>query len=170
MSKRRTPAKSLEGIVNESSKIFEKLLGSASKASKQSTSTLAGVAGGFTGMAVVYTLTFMAPIELQIAGPIGTGLGIICGVLMFRGRAMLGFERRLEQNTIAADEILRRILALPKDTPPHVREALWNTYGALNSMRAVAGNEPTPLAQVTSGVPQLETHQVPTPAKQLTDH
>ncbi len=134
--------KSLVTTTKEGSRALGELIRASAKASAQSTSTLMGAVGGFVGMAVAYGLTFAAPISLPIVGPICSGVGIVLAILIHRGKARMVFERKLEQNRIAADEILARIKALPRSTPQHVRDELWNTYKTLNSMATMANTVP----------------------------
>jgi hypothetical protein len=134
--------KSLVTTTREGARALSELIRASAKASAQSTSTLMGVVGGFVGMAVAYALTFAAPISLPIVGPICTGLGIVLAILLHRGKGRMVFEQKLDQNRIAADEILARIKALPKNAPPPVRDELWNTYKTLNSMATMANTVP----------------------------
>lgn len=108
---------------------------SAARLSNQSTSTLYGVTGGFLGTGVAYALSLAFPVSLAAIGLILTGLGIVGGVLFYRGRRRIDVEARLDENRLAADEMLRRIKQLPRDAPPHVREEMWLTYQSLNSVQ-----------------------------------
>lgn len=137
--------KSLVTTTREGSRALSELIRASAKASAQSTSTLMGVVGGFIGMAFAYGLTFLAPIALPIVGPICSGLGIVLAILIHRGKSRMIFERKLDQNRIAADEIMARIKALPKNAPQHVRDELWNTYKTLNSMATMANTVPLAL-------------------------
>lgn len=145
--------KSLVTTTKEGSRALGELIRASAKASAQSTSTLMGVVGGFVGMAVAYGLTFAAPISLTIVGPIFSGLGIVLAILIHRGKARMVFERKLDQNRIATDEILARIKALPRNAPQHVRDELWNTYKTLNSMATMANTVPLVLPPASPSAP-----------------
>lgn len=153
----------LIATTKESSRTLGELNRAASKASAQSSSTLVGVVGGLVGMAAAYGLTFVAPVSLVVVGPICTSLGIVVAILLNRGRSRLDFEMNLEENRIAAEEIMGRIRALPRNAPQDVRDELWATYKTLNSMLAIVTRAhqalPPPSTPVTVLVP-------PNPAKQ----
>jgi len=143
--------KSLIATTKECSRTLGELIWVSSKASAQSTSTLMGVAGGFAGMAVAYGLSLIAPVSLAIAAPVFTGFGIVIAIIINRGDSRNDFERKLEQNRIASEEILRRINSLPRNVPQGTLDELWNTYNILNSIRSFPAQNnvavPPPTAQ-----------------------
>lgn len=157
--------KTLVATTKEGSRTLSELIRASAKASAQSTSTLMGVVGGFVGMAVAYSLTFAAPISLPIVGPICSGLGIVLAILVHRGKSRIVFERKLEQNRIAAEEIMGRIKSLPRNAPQHVRDELWDTYKALNSMTTIAKTAalvlPPPTAPLTISGSSAPTKPIP---------
>jgi hypothetical protein len=126
-------------IVEESSRLLGELSRAASKASAQSSSTLFGVIGGFVGMAFAFGFSPFVPVSIAVLGPACTGIGITLAVLLCRGRSRLDLERSIDANRLAANEVLDRIKALPSDTPTEVRDELWATYKALNSLSAIFG-------------------------------
>lgn len=147
MSNHLANVKSLIATTKESSRTLAELTRAASKASAQSSSTLVGVVGGLVGMAAAYGLTTVAPASLAVVGPMFSAFGIVFAILINRGRSRLEFERKLEENRFAADEIMGRIKALPRNTPQDVRDELWATYKTLNTMTAIAigGQQALPL-------------------------
>lgn len=155
--------KVLLATTKESSRTLSELIRTASKASAQSSSTLVGVVGGLIGTAGAYGLTFAAPVSLAVLGPVFTGLGIVVAILLSRGRSRLEFEKKLEENRIAADEIMSRIKALPRNTPQDVRDELWATYKTLNSMAAIASKVQQTLPPPSAPVEVLDP---PSRAKQ----
>jgi hypothetical protein len=106
---------------------------SASRLSSLNTSTLYGTAGGFLGMGIAYILSLAFPISLTAVSIILTSLGVVGGILFYRGLKRVDLEGWIESNRLAADEILRRIKQLPKDAPQQTRDEMWLTYQALNS-------------------------------------
>lgn len=112
---------------------LEELSKLAGRMSKQDSSTLFGVSGGLLGVTSAYFLSIGLPVALSIAGPLMTSLGIVAGILIYRGRRGIAIEKRLEENRIAAEEILRRIRQLPKNAPKEIARDLWHTYGLLSS-------------------------------------
>jgi hypothetical protein len=129
----------ITAITEESSRFLEELSKAASKASAQSSSTLLGVIGGFVGMAIAFGISPFVPVSIVVLGPACTGIGIAMAVLLVRGRSRLDLERSIDANRLAASEVLGRINALPTDTPTDVRDELWATYKALNSLPAIVG-------------------------------
>jgi hypothetical protein len=131
----------ITAIIEESSRFLGELSRAASKASAQSSSTLFGVIGGFVGMAIAFGISPFVPVSIVVLGPACTGIGITLAVLLSRGRSRLDLERSIDANRLAANEVLDRIKALPSDTPTEVRDELWATYKALNSLSAIFGRK-----------------------------
>lgn len=138
---------SLSTITRQASKAIDDVSSSSARLARHNTSTLCGTVGGFLGLAGAYALSLVFPISLPIVGLIGTGLGISGGVLSFRLFRGEDAEYRLDRNRIACDEIIDRIKRLPPGTPKDVREELWATYRALNSVGTVLGAHPAPSRQ-----------------------
>jgi len=157
--------KSLVATTKESSRVLGELIRAAAKASEQSTSTLAGAGGGLVGIAVSYCLTFLVPVSLPLIAPIGAGIGIVGAILWTRGAARFAFDRKLDQNRIAAEEILGRIKSLPRNAPQSARDELWLTYNALNSMRVITGigqkSLPLNILQSAASAPEEPLKLVP---------
>lgn len=157
--------KSLVATTKESSRVLGELIRAAAKASEQSTSTLAGTGGGLIGIAVAYCMTFVAPVFLPVFAPICAGIGIVSAILWTRGATRFSFDRKLEQNRLAAEEILGRIKALPRNAPQSARDELWLTYNSLNSMRVITGisQKPLPLntLQSAASIPEEPLKLVP---------
>jgi hypothetical protein len=124
----------LGAATRQATRVLDTLSTSATILSNQSTSTLFGVLGGLLGIGAAYGLSIALPISLAAAGVILTALGLVGGVLSSRGRNRQNVEIRLDENRMAADEILRRIKQLPKSTPEHVRNGMWDTYLILSSV------------------------------------
>jgi hypothetical protein len=135
VSKLTAVVKEMSAATQQATRALAAMSRSAARLSAQSTSTLYGVTGGFLGTGGAYALSLAFPVSLAAVGFILTGLGIVGGVLFYRGRRRIDIETRLDENRLASDEILRRIKLLPRDTPPHVREEMWLTYQALNSVQ-----------------------------------
>jgi hypothetical protein len=118
-------------------------------------------------MAVAYALVFVAPVSFAVLGPVCSGLGIVVAILLNRGGSRLQFERKLEENRIAAEEIMSRIKALPRNAPPDVRDELWSTYRTLNSMATASRGMqslPSPkLPVAVIGAPSQQTQKLPSP-------
>lgn len=122
----------LEQITSNTGKLLDKLMQASDKAEAKNSSALFGVAGGITG---ALTGILIAPqvgvAALLLSAPL-TALGIISGVLTYRGRSGIKLEKMIDQNSLACDEILKRIRSLPEDTPQFVRDDLWENYRELN--------------------------------------
>lgn len=123
----------LVAATREAGRIVTNVLRTSVKLSSQSTSALCGVAGGTFGIATAYALSLLTDISLPVVSTILCTLGIVTGILAYRGRSRIGMDSRMEQNRIATEEVLRRIKKLPADTPDEVRAELWQTFRHLNS-------------------------------------
>jgi hypothetical protein len=55
-----------------------------------------------------------------------------CVIPLYRGRKRILIEKRIEENRLAVEEVLRRIKELPRNAPERVRDGLWQTYEELN--------------------------------------
>lgn len=166
----KVPLPELERLIattREGSRTLSELIRVASKASVQSSSTLIGICGGFVGIAAAYALTFVAPVPFAVLSPICSGFGIAFAILLNRGGSRLQFERKLEENRIAADEIMDRIKALPRNAPKDVRDELWSTYRTLNSMATASrGMQSLPSSNLPVAVisaPGQQTQRLPSP-------
>ena len=140
----KTSIQDVMEITRQASRAIDSAETTSANLSRRNTSTLCGVVGGFSGMGFAYTLSLAFPVSFPIVAIIATGLGISAGVLSFRLARGISDEYRLDRNRVATDEILDRIRRLPPGTPREVRDELWNTYRALNSIGAVAITLPTP--------------------------
>jgi hypothetical protein len=122
----------LQSASAQTAKILERLSNASERLSSKSSSTLFGCLGGFGGLTSAYIISLLASAaSLPVLGVLLTGTGILVGVLGHRGRRRFALERRIEENRIAADEILDRIKSLPKNTPQQVRDDLWLAYRSL---------------------------------------
>jgi hypothetical protein len=126
--------RSLEAAIENTARTLSMLTRAASRLAQQGTQTLYGVVGGIIGLAATYVFAHLWEISVPVAGTLLCSLGIVAGILLFRGAGRIEFDQRLEQNRIAADEVLRRIKNLPRNTPPAVFRQMWDTYARLNSV------------------------------------
>ena len=94
MSARDAALRALAAANVEGARIFKSVLRSATLASRQSGSTLAGGIGGFVGMGAAYALTFVAPISFPVVSVILSCIGIVGGVMLYRGRRRREFRGR----------------------------------------------------------------------------
>jgi hypothetical protein len=121
----------LETTSQQTAKFLERVTGSSERVGRQSSITLVGAAGGALGALSAVGLAHIAGISLALLGGPLSALGILTGVLLCRGTRRIKLERRIAENRMAADEILDRIKALPKNAPPEIRDGLWRAYGSL---------------------------------------
>lgn len=93
---------------------------------------LTAAVGGLLGLAAGYVLSISFKLPLGVCSFLGcaTMLALTLALTHIRGRG--SFEKRLEENKAAMQEVLARIRALPKNAPPEVRDELWQIYRALN--------------------------------------
>ena len=153
----KSELEALTTITKQATRAIDDVSTSSAKLTRQNTSTLCGVTGGFVGLAVAYGLSLAFPVSLAVVGFILTGLGITGGVLSFRLLRGVDVEYRLDRNRIACEEILDRIKRLPPGTPREVRDDLWTTFRALNSTQAMVNVLPAPKQreQITHAYRQL---------------
>lgn len=122
----------LEQITSKTDKLLDKLMQASEKADAKNSSALFGVAGGIIGaLAGILIAPQVGVAALLLSAPL-TALGIISGVLTYRGRDGIKLEKMISQNSIACDEILNRINNLPESTPQYVLDDLWENYRLLN--------------------------------------
>lgn len=110
-----------EATIRRMGKLSEDFTGHGSEAL---CGTLGGVIGGAAGIILSPLLAF--PSLLMIV-PLA-GIGLLSGILAYRGRRRFKLERLISENRIAETEIIRRIEALPRNAPKEVRDHLWLQY------------------------------------------
>lgn len=122
----------LENITSNTEKALDKLIQASEKADASSSSTLFGAAGGIIGaLAGTLIALHIALSVLLLSTPL-TALGIIGGILVYRGRNGIKLEKMIAQNRIACNEVLDRINSLPDNAPQDVVDGLWENYNMLN--------------------------------------
>lgn len=129
MARRRDPLSGLKQVSSDTTDLFESLSRASEKASGRKSEALFGVFGGGFGLGAGFALSLAVhAVPFFIGGPIGAVTGIPVAILLWRGPGRFRQERKLESTRIVLDEIEARIKALPKDTPKHIRERLWEQY------------------------------------------
>jgi len=99
---------------------------------KKTSETLLGAFGGLVGLSLAYLASAFAPVSLPILCVLLSSSGIVAGLIFHRGRRRFVLECRIEENRLAAKEILDRIEHLsPENTPQEVRDDLWLAYRSL---------------------------------------
>lgn len=122
----------LQQVANKTSGFLNKANLASEIADSKKTSVLFGTAGAIIGSLIgVFAATYVGIPLLLISTPI-TALGIIGGILTYRGRDGIIQERILSNNRKHAHEVLNQIKALPKGTPQEVCDDLWSHYRELN--------------------------------------
>ena len=122
----------LKSVADETSRVLDRLAASAERLSSKRSATLMGTLGGSIGLGIAYALTFIAPaVNVAVAGPILASFGLLAALLFHRGPRRIALERLIEENTLAVDEILARIKALPKNAPKEVVDDYWRLYRSL---------------------------------------
>ena len=93
---------------------------------------LTAAIGGVLGLGAGYLLSMTFQLPLGVCSFLGCAamLALTLALCHVRGRG--SFEKRLEENKAAMQEVLARIRALPKNAPAEVRDELWQIYRALN--------------------------------------
>lgn len=104
-----------------------KLEAFADKYSKQGSSFLAAIIGGIIG-GVVGIGTGVSLGGLIISGPAGMLLGGAITILAWRGFNYQIIERETEKASIVLNQLIKQIENLPADTPPSVKQKLFNMY------------------------------------------
>lgn len=124
----------LERINNRAEKALDKLIQASENADSRESSTLFGTAGGILGaLAGILIAPHIALPVLLISTPL-TALGIIGGILIYRGRDGIKLEKMIAKNRRLCNEVLNRINSLPEDTPQSVIDNLWEHYNRLNGV------------------------------------
>ena len=145
----------LASVTRQVSRTLDDITGQSAKVTRQNTSTLFGIVGGFLGLGAAYGLALTFPVSLPAVGILLTGLGISAGVLGYRLSHGVEIEDGLERNRIVCDEILDRIKRLPPGTPKDVRDQLWLTYKTLNAVPQIIAALPAP-ATTIRGEPRAD--------------
>lgn len=101
--------------------------GSASASSQK----LFGVLGAGIGAASAVGLTVATGISVVLTTPILIAIGGAAGVLLWRGRKGLRFEKEMHYRGTILGTIVDEINRLPKNAPKAVREGLWAEYQAI---------------------------------------
>jgi hypothetical protein len=122
----------LRRVARAAEDFLANLSSSADRMGKKNSSNLFGVCGGLVGSLSGIGLAHLVGLSLFVATTPLTGLGIVAGILLYRGRKRILIEKRIDENRLAIEEILRRIRELPKNAPERVRDGLWRTYEELN--------------------------------------
>lgn len=130
----RSAAKRLSETLQQSKKLFSQLSDQSRKAAESGTSTLCGMLGGFLGTGLAYAAPFYTSATFLGLAPICAGLGIVIGVLAFRGPARFRLEAKIEMHQRALDALLEQIRRLPRNTPEYVRVRAWENYTRMLSM------------------------------------
>ncbi|MGH9843462.1 MAG: hypothetical protein ACREEM_32390 [Blastocatellia bacterium] len=138
----------------QAARLLERFSSTSERLSAKSSSTLFGCLGGLGGITSAYLISIFATVSLPALGVLLASTGLISGVLLHRGRRRFALERRIEENRLAANEILSRLKSLPKSTPPEVREELWLAY------RSLTGGFHS---QVTRALEGTKGHESPSP-------
>ena len=160
----------LRRVSGETVELFDRLANISDRATDRSSEVLVGVAGGAASLLIAYGVSVAIPVvSFALSGPIGACLGLPLGILAWRGRRRFRIEReatetrlRIEAeiaaNKLKADEIMKRLKALPKNAPRQLRDALYREYLAL---AAALRSHPLPLPDQ-----QAPPNALPPPAQQ----
>ena len=128
---RGTAFSELRRVSKVAEDFLAKLSSSAGMLGKNNSSNLFGVCGGLVGSLAGIGLAHLVGISLLATTPL-TGLGMVAGILLYRGRKRILVEKRIDESRLATEEILRRIRELPKNAPQSVRDGLWQAYQEFN--------------------------------------
>jgi hypothetical protein len=126
----------LQVVATETDKALDRLVTKSEELSKRSSTALVGAFGGLVGIALAYGISLAGiGASFLIAGPILSGIGVVGGLLLMRGRGRIRFERAIDNNRMVANEVLDRIRTLESlpDPPREATEDLWTTYRSLTS-------------------------------------
>jgi hypothetical protein len=122
----------LEASIKSSGRYIDELIQASEKADRKSSGTLFGAGGGIVGAMVGTLAAPLVAVPVIVFTSLATALGIVGGILLYRGPDGIRLERMISKNTIAADEVLRRIKSLPDGAPQSVIDDLWLNYKKLN--------------------------------------
>lgn len=105
-----------------------KLEAFADKYSKQGSSFLIAIIGAVIGGVAGIGLGGVALGGLVIIGPAGMLLGGATTILLWRGLNYQIIERETEKASIVINQLKKQIESLPADTPPSVKQELFDMY------------------------------------------
>ena len=91
-------------------------------------SFLASCIGAIIGASFGLVVGLVTGRLMVISGPAGLLLGAILGVIVWRGRGYNNLERANEKLNISLDEIEKRMMNLPQNTPIEIRHELCKSY------------------------------------------
>lgn len=130
----------IKSCLDASKRLFSQLAAQSKAASASSSSTLFGMLGGLVGGGIAYGISTYTGLPLIIVSPVLAGVGIVIGVLAYRGRDRLRFESKLELHKQAVAAIREEISLLPENAPQSVKDEAWNTYSRLLSVSPATGD------------------------------
>ena len=118
----------LRQVAKTTDTFLAKLSNSSETLTKKNSSTLYGTGAGLLGFLGGLGLAHLFGASLLLISTPLTALGIVGGVLLYRGRTEIRIERLIGRARMESDECLRRIKALPKNAPKDIVESEWNAY------------------------------------------
>jgi hypothetical protein len=145
----------LKRVSSETTELFERLANVSERATDRSSEVLVGVAGGAISLLMTYSVSVALPVvSFGLLGPIGACVGLSVGILAWRGSRRFRIEREstetrlkieadITANRLKADEVMKRLKALPKDAPKQLRDALYLEYLALTSALGAQTHSPS---------------------------
>ena len=101
--------------------------GSATASSQK----LFGVIGAGLGATSAIGLALITGVSAAIAAPVFMTLGGAAGVLFWRGRRGIRFEKEMHYRVTMLDTIKTQIAGLPPNAPRAIKEGLWAEYQAI---------------------------------------
>jgi hypothetical protein len=122
----------LDQVAKQTEDFLSRLERISTSLSKKDSSVLFGTAGGLVAVLVGVAISPFIDISFLVLSTPLTGLGILGGILAFRGPRRVKLEKRIAENRLAVNEILDRIKNLDQNAPEEVRADLWQTYRLLN--------------------------------------
>ena len=112
--------KALNGLrkaSKNSSELLKRLSDTSERLDRKNSSTLFGTAGGLLGAAIGTSLSYATGFSLLALSTPLTGLGVVLGILLYRGPIRIRLEKRISENRLACDR-----------SGGNHRSGRWQTY------------------------------------------
>ena len=164
MNRVKKAIKRLDDASAQTSKFLDGMNSASGSADNRSSTILCGSFGGTLGTLTAIGIAHWTALTFSVIGGPLAALGILAGILICRGPGRILLERRKDNNSLLANEVLRRILTSPPNTPAYVIEELWEQYHHLNKGLASqtakllgTPHPPIPIQVSTTVTPALPT-------------
>lgn len=118
----------LRNVHDDTGDFLKHVVEQANLVGNQTSQTLFGAAGGIVGTIGGWAFSTGFGISLGLAAPSLASLGIVAGVLTYRGHRHFQIEKAIRANKLIKGSIVEEYNALPPDAPDEVRQKIWDRY------------------------------------------